>query len=81
MKCTITDGNGVSYEISAENESEIYNLLKELIKAQTEKTLAEAKKLDLEARTKEQEINNEKLARLNKRSRLVEHRGGLCYDR
>mgnify|MGYP006978920695 CR=1 FL=1 len=46
MKYLFADGTSI--EVSSKDEPEMYNLLKELIKAQTNKIKAETAKIDLE---------------------------------
>lgn len=46
MKYSFTDGTSI--EVSSTDEPEMYNLIKELVKAQTDKTKAETAKINLE---------------------------------
>lgn len=73
MKVYFVDGNGLSYEISADDESEICDLFRNLIKAQTEKTKAEVRKLNLEAELKEVEIANQRDKRWGTNVSSLEH--------
>lgn len=47
MKYLFADGTSI--EVSSTDEPEMYNLLKELVKAQTDKIKAETWKINLEA--------------------------------
>lgn len=46
MKYSFTDGTSI--EVSSTDEPEMYSLVKELVKAQTDKTKAETAKINLE---------------------------------
>ena len=50
MKYLFADGTSI--EVSSTDEPEMYNLLKELVKAQTDKIKAETKKINLESESK-----------------------------